>query len=446
MTWRHLFSASGARISRRASLPLARFAGRFLRPYLGIYLAKLGNSVADNNCEPRARPELRVLLPYATEAQRRVVEAIEAAGSNRKAAAYLGIGVSNVTGALKRLREQAAKHGLSPEHDLHKPVAPGQMLRGASTLYDKDGRVVLQWVKSKEDRDEQARILKEHARALAEDLPKFEAVKRTPGRVRPELMAVIPMGDPHFGMYAWAEETGENFDLNIARRDLCAAVDYLVRQMPRCGRCVIVNLGDFFHADNMVGVTSRSGNVLDMDSRLPNMYRVGVTALRQCITSALRHHETVEVINAVGNHDEVLSFTLSTMLAQVYESEPRVKIHDEPTSRHYVRHGRNLLGVVHGHQTKDSDLPGIMATERPSDWGETRHRQWLRGHEHQERVQEFNGCKVRQFPTLAAKDGFHVANGYLSQREMHALLLHEEHGLGQQFRFNLDMLRDLVAA
>lgn len=393
-----------------------------------------------------ARPDLRVLLPYATETQRKVVEAIEATGSNRAAAEHLGVCVSNVTGPLKRLREQAARYGIDPEADAVHQVPRGQQLRGVSTLYKADGSVALQWVKSREDQAKQAEIIREHAEALAEDLPKFKPVRIAAGQVHDELMTVIPMGDPHFGMYAWAEETGADFDLGIAQRDLCASVDYLVRQVPRCGRCVIVNLGDFFHADNMAGITTASGNILDMDTRLPKMYRVGVTALRQCITSALKRHEQVEVINAVGNHDEVLSFTLSILLAQVYEHEPRVKIHDDPTSRHYVRHGRNLIGVAHGHQTKDEGLPGVMAAERPEDWGATRHRRWLRGHHHQERVQEFNGCKVMQFPTLAAGDSYAVSHGYLSQREMHALLLHSEHGLGQQHRFNLDMMRDLVAA
>lgn len=394
----------------------------------------------------RARPDLQVLLPYATARQTEVIEAIELTGSHRKAAKHLGCSLTTVNGCLKSLRDYAARHGVDPEADGVHRVMRGQTLRGASTCYNAKGEVVLQWVKSKEDRDQQVEILRDHAKALAEDLPKFRPIKASAGKANRDLMTVIPMGDPHFGMYAWAEETGENFDLSIAQRDLCAAVDYLVRQVPRCGRCVIVNLGDFFHADNMAGMTSKSGNILDMDTRLPKMYRVGVTALRQCITSALKRHDHVEVINAVGNHDEVLSFTLSIMLAQVYENEPRVTIHDQPTSRHYVRFGANLVGVVHGHQTKDSDLPGIMATERAKDWGQTRHRRWLRGHHHQEDVKTFNGCRVMQFPTLAAKDAWHVASGYLGEREMHALLLHRENGLGQHHRFNLDMMRDLAAA
>ncbi|MFO7866163.1 MAG: oxidoreductase, partial [Candidatus Aminicenantes bacterium] len=73
--------------------------------------------------------------------------------------------------------------------------------------------MALQWVKSKEDREQQADILREHAKSLAEDLPKFKRIKAAAGKVHDDLMAVIPMGDPHFGMYAWVDECGDSFDL-----------------------------------------------------------------------------------------------------------------------------------------------------------------------------------------------------------------------------------------
>ena len=61
-----------------------------------------------NVAEPGVREDLRALLPYATETQKQVVDAVEKAGSIRKAAELLGVGASNVTGPLKRLREKAA--------------------------------------------------------------------------------------------------------------------------------------------------------------------------------------------------------------------------------------------------------------------------------------------------------------------------------------------------
>jgi hypothetical protein len=163
--------------------------------------------------------------------------------------------------------------------------------------------------------------------------------------------------------------------------------------------------------------------------------------MRQCIETALTRHETVEVINAIGNHDEVLSMALSIMLANVYENEPRVIVHDAPTRRHYVRHGKVLIGVTHGDRTKDSDLPGIMAAEKAEDWGQTRHRYFYRGHHHHDTRMEYNGCMVEQFRTLAPGDAYAVGGGWLSGRDMKLIVHHADYGEVARSTCSIDMLR-----
>src|SRR5690606_37672598 len=153
--------------------------------------------------------------------------------------------------------------------DLEAP--DGFKVTGKSTLIDRrTGETVLEWVKISRDAERQRELIAEAIEAMSEDVPR---IKPTPGprQTLDHLLAVYPMGDPHIGMLSWGEETGADFDLGIAERDLCAAMAYLVEQAPPAKRALIANLGDFFHADNMAGVTSRSGHVLDMDSRLPKM-------------------------------------------------------------------------------------------------------------------------------------------------------------------------------
>jgi len=145
----------------------------------------------------------------------------------------------------------------------------------------------------------------------------------------------------------------------------------------------------------------------------------------------------------VGNHDEVLSHVLSQTLEHIYENEPRVHIHSEPTMRHYVRHGKCLVGAVHGHQTKDSDLIPIMATERPEDWGATKFRFFFRGHEHHDRVQEYPGGVVEMVRTLAPKDAWHTGKGYMALRDMKAIVMHKDFGIMQRFICGIDFLRSL---
>jgi hypothetical protein len=183
-----------------------------------------------------------------------------------------------------------------------------------STLYrlgveeDNEGNLIetrdgiLQWVK--EGRNNERLVAEELIKSLAEGLPKVKSATSKSQKFRNDTVAVYPMGDPHFGMFSWGEESGEDFDLKIAERDLCSAVDRLVDTVPACDEALIVNLGDFFHADNQAGTTTK-GTTLDTDTRWAKVLRVGVKAIRQCIESALRKHNHVTVINAIGNHDGI---------------------------------------------------------------------------------------------------------------------------------------------
>jgi hypothetical protein len=381
-----------------------------------------------------------------------------------------------------RIERESAQGGWAPEHGIDKPLPAGLSLKGTSvlynaagetqqywnksrlqgadpaqtvqladpkritkvsTLYDQQGRVTQQWVAERPEDAQREELWRLFAKELSADLPRVAPFDPPARPSNKDLMTLIPLGDPHFGMYAWAEETGNDFNLDIAKRDLCGAVDYLVSQAPPAEVCVIANLGDFFHSDNMDSVTPQHGHRLDVDTRLGKVIRVGLAAMRQAIDSALATHPTVQVINAVGNHDPVLSLSLSIMLSNIYEHEPRVKIHDQPTRRHYIRHGKVLIGVTHGDRTKDADLPGIMATERAQDWGLTKSRYWYRGHHHHDTRVEYNGCIVEQVRTLSPGDAYTVGGGWLSGRDMKLIVHHKEYGEVSRTTCSIDLLRSL---
>ena len=386
------------------------------------------------------------LREFATDKQWTYYEAVTLHGSHEAAARELGINKRTIGRSLQALRKKAAMHGYAPDHGWNNPVPDGFKTKRISTLTDiQSGQDKLQWNIAEPDRERQLELIKIGFEAAAEDLPKlppFPAPHETPN---PALMSVIPWGDPHFGLYTLADEVGQDFDLTTAKRDLCAAVDYLVSQSPASERCVLVNLGDFFHADTPSGTTTK-GTRLDMAGRLPEIITVGVAAVRQCIESALAKHQSVEIINAIGNHDEVTSMALSVMLANIYEHESRVIVHAAPTWRHYIKHGKTLIGVVHGDKTKDRDLPGLMATERPQWWGETTSRYFYRGHQHHDQKDEFAGCIVEQFRTLAPGDAWTVSHGYLAGQDMKLIVHHAAYGEVARSTCSVQMLRDLRLA
>lgn len=316
----------------------------------------------------------------------------------------------------------------------------GMEIRGVSTYYNKDGEVRGEWVKSYKTDEERLQWLLQAVTDSCAPLERAATIEPR-GRANSDLMTLYPMGDPHIGMYAWAEETGANFDLEVAEANLVEATRRLVRCAPPSETALIVNLGDFFHADNKENRTMRSGAVLDVDTRWAKVLRIGLRAMRTCIESALRKHQRVEVINEIGNHDEHTSQALTLALSMLYEKNPRVSFDQSPAKFHYRTFHRNLIGVTHGDTVKPEQLGPIMAADRPEDWGTTKHRFWLCGHVHHRRLFELPGCTVESFRTLAGPDAWTAASGYRSGRDMQAIVLHKDHGEVERHRVDIGMLQ-----
>lgn len=298
-----------------------------------------------------------------------------------------------------------------------------------STLYNSDGNVAAQWIQEKPQDVKRLEAWQEAAKELAQTLPRTAPQAFRRDGVKQELLAVFPVGDHHLGMLAWPEETGAAaWDIAIAEQTLDEAITDLMTSVPSCGRAAVVFLGDLLHADGYVPVTPAHGNQLDVDGRFPKVVRAAIRVIRRAINRAAEHHAKVSVIIAAGNHDPVSSVFLREALAVLYEDNPRIEVDVSPRPFHFIRHGKCLIGVHHGHQVKLEDLPLLMATDRPTDWGETTHRAWFTGHIHSRRVIERGGCIVESFRVLPPTDAYAAGQGYRSQREMHAIVYHTEYG------------------
>ncbi len=345
-------------------------------------------------------------------------------------------------------REEAtlARQGWAPDHGITTPLPLGQKLRGTSTLIDKRTNTqVLQWVKSNEDAETQAAIMEAAIAAMAEPLRGLAKPIPVPKATLSDSLSAYLIGDAHFGLYAWAKEAGEDFDTAIASQDLRAAIDRLVGLAPASRLGYLVDVGDFLHADSKVAATPQSGNMLDVDGRFPRVVRIAVDALKYCIGRMLQKHEQVEVFITPGNHNPNSAGMMAMILEAYYENEPRVKIEDSPGVYYYRRFGKNLIGITHGDKVKMADLPSIMATDRPQDWGVTEHRYFWTGHIHHTKHQEYRGCFVESFNTLAASDAWHHSSGYRSARQMQRIDLDAEHGIYQRNIAGIGMIRKAAA-
>lgn len=311
--------------------------------------------------------------------------------------------------------------------DAQDAAPDGFHVTGVSTLIGRDGEI-LRWVKTARDAQDRMDALLASFMDLAADFRGLADPQPLPSFSDDDLLCGYPLGDPHIGMYSWAEETGQSFDLEIAERNLVTAMDHLVALAPAAKHALIANLGDFFHTDNSTNQTLRSHNALDVDTRWSKVLGVGVKAMRRLIDSALKKHEHVTVVNAIGNHDDHSAIFLSIALQQFYEREPRVHIDPSPAKFHWYHFGKNLIGITHTDTVKPQALPGIMAHDRADIWSATKHRYWWGGHRHQDIFMEFPGVTFEGFCTLAARDAWANAAGYRSRQNAKCIVLHREHG------------------
>lgn len=385
------------------------------------------------------------IRPFAqTDRQREILDAVILHGSQRKAAEALGVARNTVDECVKRVEGYAAVKGYSPQHDMTRTVPDAYVVKGVSTYYDADGNPRGQWVKSSLDNEKLGEAVKAMVQSMIEHIKPAPATP-APEHVTDELLCVYPLGDPHFGLYSWGEETGDDFSLEEAERVTKGAIDWLVNSAPPSKQALLLNLGDAFHADDSKNATPGHGHALDVDTRYGKVMKAGVDALIHCVDRMLEKHESVLVWNVPGNHDPHASFALALAMASHFRNEPRVEVPLRVSLYWYHEFGKNLIASHHGHGSKAADLPLLMATDVPEMWGRTEHRVWHCGHIHHKTYKEHPGCDVETHRTLAGKDAWHAGRGYRSKRDSNVIVYHREFGEVQRTRCDIQMIASFVA-
>ena len=304
------------------------------------------------------------------------------------------------------------------------PASPGGIpapldIKGKSTLTKYIGRddgVILQWTKTDKSFSARMELMTAAIQEMSKEITPQPEINRRKTTSMQDVLTVYPIADVHLGQLAYKKETGCSSDINIIKGILLSGMTSLVRSAPPSEHCLIANLGDFFHCDNLTGNTSRSGNVLDVDSRWSKMFLTGVYCFRKLIELALAKHSFVKVIGGPGNHDDISALALTVTMQAVFEKNPRVEIKLPINPFAYYEFGKVMICVNHG-MVNAQQLAMIAATDQPEMWGRTKYRTALVGHKHSKGLVECPGMIVEQFRAVAAQDAW-AHSKYRSGREM----------------------------
>lgn len=373
--------------------------------------------------------EYQRLLRYCTtDAQQERLTNFFKLGGERKAAKHEGVTKTAINQTLTLLRRRAAERGDSPAEDALGQAPEGYFIKGKSTLLGENGEIKLQWVKTQHQMQENHERLMEALEEASGRIKGLAKPTKAPQNCHSELLAIYPYGDPHIGMYAWQGDAQEDFDLPKAVEIMTNATKRLIESAPPAESALVAFLGDFYHADNQSNKTTRSGHLLDVDTRWSKVFRTGADTAVGLIQLALTKHKKVHVICEIGNHDDHSALTLAVCLDMYFRNEPRVTIDTSGQRFHYYRFGGNLIGIHHGDLVKPASLPGIMAADRAEDWGQTSHRVWYTGHIHNQTRYDLAGCEVESFRILPPRDAWAQSMGYRGGRSMDCIIRHETRG------------------
>lgn len=406
-------------------------------------------------------------MPLPIEELRRRADAYKEHGTLKKAAAALGIKKSALSESLRRAAEagilgtepvlpgfRISKISNTPsgtfiqqtqERGEKFAVPTGHVVKGVSALVDAEGRVIQQWQKTAMEQEGQLAAFRAMVDGLKEDLPRV-SIMPPPAHVATDLLNQFVVTDSHFGMLAWREETGDDYDLRIAEQLLLDWFAAAVAAAPQAHTAVLAQLGDLMHHDSLESVTPAHRHVLDADSRLQKVIRVVIRTVRRIIDMLLQKHQHVHIIMASGNHDPASSAWLREMLAAMYENEPRISVDNSPMHYHVYTWGKTALFYHHGDKRTINNVDVTMAGLFRKEYGLSTSAYCHIGHRHSDEGIKTNLMYVERHETLAAKDDYAASGGWLSGRSAKRITYHKDYGEVGRDRMTPEMVAGRYSA
>lgn len=252
--------------------------------------------------------------------------------------------------------------------------------------------------------------------------PEAEAPKPT---LCGNYMCEIALYDIHFGMLAWAAETGQDYDCNIAANIMAYATDDIVRRTKeRDIDHYLVPIGnDLFHVNDVTELTPKSGNRLDVDSRLPGIIEKAEESLFYMVDQ-LKQVAPVKIFWVPGNHDPQTSYYMLRTLNAWYKKDGRVEVDTSPKPRRVVKHGPNLVAFLHGSEVAKSrikELPNIVMEEALNEGllEKDQYREIHMGHNHTkgeltpQTGSSHGKMYIRKIPSIVGTDYWHFKNAFV---------------------------------
>lgn len=366
---------------------------------------------------------------------RKEEQAVELAGIPREEAAkIMGVGERRYRAILDSARKKGASV-LRQAENAHTGrdeigsiyYAPdGYNIKGTSTLVDGDGTIKQQWIKTDADKERQIEMMQEVIDAMSKSIKPRKVIKQENKSWNPDLLDLFTLTDFHVGMLAWDKETGDNWDIKIAKDVATKAFAHLIKAAPNSETAVLLENGDFGHFDSFEAVTPTNKHLLDADGRAPKMIEACIDIMLDAIEQLAQKYKRVIVICNEGNHNPIGSVWMSALLDRYYSKNKRIEVVTSPKPYHAIEWGVNMLAFHHGHLAKAQRLIDVFISEYREMYGRTQLLHIHTGHVHHRAIKETSTAILETHPTLAGRDAYAARGGWNSDRAMQVITYHKK--------------------
>lgn len=276
--------------------------------------------------------------------------------------------------------------------------------------------------------------------------------------VKGEHLLVLDLADVHFGKLCDTSETGNEYNVEVARHRAIEGTRALLRgaEPHGVGRVLFVMGNDILHTED--GRSTTSGTPQDHDGTFFTAWRAALQASMDVI-SECRAVADVDMVHCSSNHDWRQGWALSQAIAAGVSGLDGVRATDYNMSeahRKYYGFGRNAIGLTHGDGAKEEKLYALMVTEaRELIVNGCDLFYWYCHHLHHKISKrrgvdvfqsekdhtgnmtaitlglpsmESGASKIEYVRSPSAPDGWHHRNGYLNRQAVEAFLHHPTEG------------------
>lgn len=369
-----------------------------------------------------------------TQKEQEAIDAVAKYGSQRKAAKALGIAKSTLQDRLNRAT--SVTEALTPAE-----VPSGMRMTKTTVQYDAAGNPVQEWRRLSPEQE----ALEGFVNSLIDRVPLSGVAKSVKAKPDTGKLLEVCIPDPHIGMYAWADMTGDKaYDVSIAKDMVLDAVACAVSSPKQDPEMIMLGfLGDIMHSDNRSGLTEKSGNVLDVDGRYQRVLDYTEQTITRSVDLCLKRTPKVVLRVIPGNHDWHTSVCMARIMRAYYRDTDRVEVLVSPRPRNVYVWGKVMIGHAHGDLVKVGDWPKIIPSEFAQEWAATKYRYMHLGHIHKSKsmcpveVDGQTGLTVEFLRAICPPDAWHCENGYVgSLRGADSFLYDKERGLIERYFYN----------